>query len=165
MADSKMAFPTSSPSISDRPQPPTAIASSPHFFGELLPRFPFVEFFNFLDRAESLSVSRCCGKGFVNFDAILWFMIWLWLVWNEFVWGALAGAFGEGVMHPIDTIKTRVQSQAVIGGYQVTSLILPLFLSCLPFGVAMLLHGNLSRSLLSHECCCQVDVFLFVYLC
>lgn len=77
MADSKMAVHTSSPSISDRPQPPTAIASSPHFFGELLPRFPFVEFFNFLDRADSLSVSRCCGKGlsilmhFVVYDLIM----------------------------------------------------------------------------------------------
>ncbi|XP_068643098.1 uncharacterized protein [Aristolochia californica] len=39
-------------------------------------------------------------------------------VWREFIWGAIAGAFGEGVMHPIDTIKTRVQSQAVINGCQ-----------------------------------------------
>lgn len=40
-------------------------------------------------------------------------------VWREFVWGAIAGAFGEGMMHPIDTLKTRIQSQAVITGTQV----------------------------------------------
>ncbi|KAL5972279.1 hypothetical protein ACLOJK_041532 [Asimina triloba] len=40
------------------------------------------------------------------------------LLWREFLWGGLAGAFGEGVMHPIDTIKTRIQSQAVIRGCQ-----------------------------------------------
>ncbi|XP_065013071.1 uncharacterized protein LOC135641558 [Musa acuminata AAA Group] len=33
---------------------------------------------------------------------------------REFFWGALAGGFGEGMMHPIDTLKTRMQSQAVI---------------------------------------------------
>lgn len=37
-------------------------------------------------------------------------------VWREFVWGAIAGAFGEGMLHPVDTIKTRIQSQAVLGG-------------------------------------------------
>ncbi|XP_065001415.1 mitochondrial magnesium exporter 1-like isoform X5 [Musa acuminata AAA Group] len=35
---------------------------------------------------------------------------------REFFWGALAGGFGEGMMHPIDTLKTRMQSQAVISG-------------------------------------------------
>lgn len=40
------------------------------------------------------------------------------LAWREFVWGGLAGAFGEGMMHPVDTIKTRLQSQAVITGTQ-----------------------------------------------
>ncbi|KAG8379285.1 hypothetical protein BUALT_Bualt07G0072600 [Buddleja alternifolia] len=35
------------------------------------------------------------------------------LVWREFLWGGIAGAFGEGVMHPVDTIKTRIQSQAI----------------------------------------------------
>ncbi|KAF8399593.1 hypothetical protein HHK36_015461 [Tetracentron sinense] len=40
------------------------------------------------------------------------------VVWREFLWGAVAGAFGEGMMHPIDTIKTRIQSQAVISGCQ-----------------------------------------------
>jgi hypothetical protein len=35
------------------------------------------------------------------------------------VWGAIAGAFGEGMMHPIDTIKTRIQSQAILSGSQV----------------------------------------------
>lgn len=40
------------------------------------------------------------------------------LVWREFVWGGLAGAFGEGMMHPVDTIKTRLQSQAVMTGSQ-----------------------------------------------
>lgn len=40
-------------------------------------------------------------------------------VWREFVWGAFAGAFGEGMMHPIDTVKTRVQSQAILRGAQV----------------------------------------------
>ncbi|KAJ0973991.1 hypothetical protein J5N97_015956 [Dioscorea zingiberensis] len=39
-------------------------------------------------------------------------------VWREFVWGAIAGAFGEGMMHPIDTLKTRIQSQSVISGSQ-----------------------------------------------
>ncbi|VFQ76466.1 unnamed protein product [Cuscuta campestris] len=37
-------------------------------------------------------------------------------VWREFVWGAIAGGFGEGMMHPIDTIKTRIQSQAILTG-------------------------------------------------
>ncbi|XP_008794194.2 mitochondrial substrate carrier family protein E isoform X1 [Phoenix dactylifera] len=45
-------------------------------------------------------------------------------VWREFVWGALAGAFGEGMMHPIDTLKTRVQSQAVLTGTQAQKNIL-----------------------------------------
>ncbi|XP_057443068.1 uncharacterized protein LOC130734597 [Lotus japonicus] len=35
-------------------------------------------------------------------------------VWREFVWGAVAGAFGEGIMHPVDTVKTRIQSQAIL---------------------------------------------------
>ncbi|KAJ9140543.1 hypothetical protein P3X46_031178 [Hevea brasiliensis] len=39
-------------------------------------------------------------------------------VWREFVWGAIAGAFGEGMMHPVDTIKTRIQSQAILSGSQ-----------------------------------------------
>ncbi|XP_031119267.1 mitochondrial substrate carrier family protein E [Ipomoea triloba] len=39
-------------------------------------------------------------------------------VWREFVWGGIAGAFGEGMMHPIDTIKTRIQSQAILSGSQ-----------------------------------------------
>ncbi|KAI0525163.1 hypothetical protein KFK09_004555 [Dendrobium nobile] len=39
-------------------------------------------------------------------------------VWREFGWGALAGTFGEGMMHPIDTVKTRIQSQAIITGNQ-----------------------------------------------
>lgn len=39
-------------------------------------------------------------------------------VWREFVWGGLAGGFGEGMMHPIDTVKTRIQSQAIISGSQ-----------------------------------------------
>ncbi|RVW32859.1 putative mitochondrial carrier YMR166C [Vitis vinifera] len=49
------------------------------------------------------------------------FMIDLYLVfavWREFVWGAMAGAFGEGMMHPIDTVKTRIQSQAILRGGQ-----------------------------------------------
>ncbi|XP_022738711.1 mitochondrial substrate carrier family protein E isoform X2 [Durio zibethinus] len=37
-------------------------------------------------------------------------------VWREFLWGAIAGAFGEDMMHPIDTIKTRIQSQALLTG-------------------------------------------------
>ncbi|EXB56062.1 hypothetical protein L484_001087 [Morus notabilis] len=40
-------------------------------------------------------------------------------IWREFSWGAIAGAFGEGMMHPIDTIKTRIQSQAILTGTQV----------------------------------------------
>ncbi|PON32642.1 Mitochondrial substrate/solute carrier [Parasponia andersonii] len=39
-------------------------------------------------------------------------------IWREFCWGAIAGAFGEGMMHPIDTIKTRIQSQAILIGTQ-----------------------------------------------
>ncbi|XP_075662427.1 uncharacterized protein LOC142631943 [Castanea sativa] len=39
-------------------------------------------------------------------------------VWREFVWGAIAGAFGEGMMHPIDTVKTRIQSQAILSASQ-----------------------------------------------
>ncbi|XP_030537167.1 mitochondrial substrate carrier family protein E [Rhodamnia argentea] len=39
-------------------------------------------------------------------------------VWREFLWGAAAGAFGEGMMHPVDTVKTRIQSQAILGGSQ-----------------------------------------------
>jgi hypothetical protein len=35
------------------------------------------------------------------------------------VWGAIAGAFGEGMMHPVDTLKTRLQSQAIMTGAQV----------------------------------------------
>ncbi|PIN11723.1 putative mitochondrial carrier protein [Handroanthus impetiginosus] len=38
------------------------------------------------------------------------------IVWREFLWGAIAGAVGEGVMHPVDTIKTRLQSQAIFSG-------------------------------------------------
>lgn len=48
------------------------------------------------------------------FDLMFWS-----LVWREFLWGAIAGAFGEGMMHPVDTIKTRIQSQAVLSGSQV----------------------------------------------
>ncbi|CAJ1975418.1 unnamed protein product [Sphenostylis stenocarpa] len=40
------------------------------------------------------------------------------ILWREFVWGAVAGAFGEGMMHPVDTIKTRLQSQAILNGLQ-----------------------------------------------
>ena len=40
-------------------------------------------------------------------------------VWREFAWGAVAGAFGEGVMHPIDTMKTRMQTHAMITRSQV----------------------------------------------
>lgn len=39
-------------------------------------------------------------------------------VWREFLWGAMAGAFGEGIMHPVDTVKTRIQSQAIISSSQ-----------------------------------------------
>lgn len=39
-------------------------------------------------------------------------------VWREFAWGAIAGAFGEGMLHPIDTIKTRIQSQVILSGSQ-----------------------------------------------
>ncbi|KAK3037960.1 hypothetical protein RJ639_030665 [Escallonia herrerae] len=40
------------------------------------------------------------------------------LVWREFLWGGIAGAFGEGMMHPIDTIKTRIQSQIILGAHE-----------------------------------------------
>ncbi|KAI3964807.1 hypothetical protein MKW92_020302 [Papaver armeniacum] len=33
---------------------------------------------------------------------------------SEFLFRAAAGIFGEGMMHPIDTIKTRMQSQAIL---------------------------------------------------
>ncbi|CAA6662946.1 unnamed protein product [Spirodela intermedia] len=39
-------------------------------------------------------------------------------MWREFAWGAVAGGFGEGMMHPIDTMKTRMQSQTLITGSQ-----------------------------------------------
>ncbi|CAM6129155.1 unnamed protein product [Calypogeia fissa] len=35
--------------------------------------------------------------------------------WWEFVWGGLAGVFGETLMHPVDTLKTRLQSGGPIG--------------------------------------------------
>ncbi|KAL3637892.1 hypothetical protein CASFOL_018340 [Castilleja foliolosa] len=38
------------------------------------------------------------------------------IVWREFLFGAMAGAFGEGVMHPVDTIKTRIQTHAIFSG-------------------------------------------------
>ncbi|GAA0158423.1 mitochondrial carrier protein [Lithospermum erythrorhizon] len=34
------------------------------------------------------------------------------------MWGAIAGAVGEGFMHPVDTVKTRIQSQAILNGSQ-----------------------------------------------
>ena len=40
-------------------------------------------------------------------------------MWREFVWGGIAGAFGEGMMHPVDTLKTRLQSQAIMTGAKV----------------------------------------------
>ncbi|XP_010510161.1 PREDICTED: mitochondrial substrate carrier family protein U isoform X2 [Camelina sativa] len=39
-------------------------------------------------------------------------------VWREFLWGGLAGAFGEGMMHPVDTLKTRLQSQIIMNATQ-----------------------------------------------
>ena len=41
------------------------------------------------------------------------------VVWREFVWGGIAGAFGEGMMHPVDTLKTRLQSQIIMNASQV----------------------------------------------
>lgn len=40
-------------------------------------------------------------------------------MWREFLWGGIAGGFGEGMMHPVDTVKTRIQSQAILSGSQV----------------------------------------------
>ncbi|KAM7480093.1 hypothetical protein LguiA_028306 [Lonicera macranthoides] len=40
------------------------------------------------------------------------------ILWREFLWGGIAGAFGEGMLHPIDTIKTRIQSQAMLSAAQ-----------------------------------------------
>ncbi|XP_048445335.1 uncharacterized mitochondrial carrier C19G12.05 isoform X4 [Pyrus x bretschneideri] len=37
---------------------------------------------------------------------------------REFLWGAVAGAFGEGMKHPVDTVKTRIQSQAILSASQ-----------------------------------------------
>lgn len=45
-------------------------------------------------------------------------------IWREFLWGAAAGAFGEGMMHPIDTVKTRIQSQAIFNSSQASKSIL-----------------------------------------
>jgi hypothetical protein len=39
-------------------------------------------------------------------------------VWREFLWGGIAGAFGEGMMHPVDTLKTRLQSQIIMNATQ-----------------------------------------------
>lgn len=44
------------------------------------------------------------------------------VVWKEFLFGAAAGGFGEGMMHPIDTIKTRMQSQAILSEAKVRVL-------------------------------------------
>lgn len=60
------------------------------------------------------------GFTFLNLLLILFFLCYdIVEVWREFVWGAIAGAFGEGMMHPVDTIKTRIQSQAILNGIQV----------------------------------------------
>ncbi|KAI3519584.1 hypothetical protein L1887_08796 [Cichorium endivia] len=40
-------------------------------------------------------------------------------VWREFLWGALASGFGEGMIHPIDTVKTQIKSQAILTHSQV----------------------------------------------
>jgi hypothetical protein len=32
------------------------------------------------------------------------------IAWREFGWGALASGFGETLLHPVDTLKTRIQS-------------------------------------------------------
>ncbi|KAM0982787.1 hypothetical protein ACFX2A_015948 [Malus domestica] len=45
-------------------------------------------------------------------------------VMREFLWGAIAGAFGEGMMHPVDTVKTRIQSQAILSASQKPKTIL-----------------------------------------
>ncbi|KAL8141892.1 hypothetical protein V2J09_014924 [Rumex salicifolius] len=45
-------------------------------------------------------------------------------VWREFLWGGIAGAVGEGMMHPVDTLKTRIQSQAILSGAQTQKNIL-----------------------------------------
>ncbi|KAH9321327.1 hypothetical protein KI387_015966, partial [Taxus chinensis] len=37
---------------------------------------------------------------------------------REFLWGGLAGAFGESIMHPVDTTKTRMQSAVLVGGVE-----------------------------------------------
>lgn len=62
-----------------------------------------------------------CGivYSFLNILELLFLPYDITEVWREFVWGAVAGAFGEGMMHPVDTIKTRLQSQAILNGLQV----------------------------------------------
>ncbi|XP_042496879.1 mitochondrial substrate carrier family protein E [Macadamia integrifolia] len=63
-------------------------------------------------------------------------------VWREFLWGAIAGAFGEGMMHPVDTIKTRIQSQAVISGFQSQKSILQMVRSvCVADGLSGFYRG------------------------
>jgi hypothetical protein len=46
--------------------------------------------------------------------------------WREFGWGALASGFGETLLHPVDTLKTRIQSGGQTGlSLQVGNLIPP----------------------------------------
>jgi hypothetical protein len=46
--------------------------------------------------------------------------------WREFGWGALASGFGETLLHPVDTLKTRIQSGGQTGfSLQVVNLIPP----------------------------------------
>ncbi|KAJ8752744.1 hypothetical protein K2173_007054 [Erythroxylum novogranatense] len=63
-------------------------------------------------------------------------------VWREFVWGAIAGGFGEGMMHPVDTVKTRIQSQAVICRSQSQTSILQMIRTvCVADGVKGFYRG------------------------
>ncbi|BBM99553.1 solute carrier family 25 (mitochondrial S-adenosylmethionine transporter), member 26 [Marchantia polymorpha subsp. ruderalis] len=36
-------------------------------------------------------------------------------MWKEFLWGGMAGVIGETIMHPMDTLKTRIQSGSSTG--------------------------------------------------
>lgn len=83
-------------------------------------------------------------------------------MWREFVWGAFAGAFGEGMMHPIDTLKTRLQSQAIISGCQVHDFVVSqiLQLAVKYFLMDYLLHIGCMTEFIDVFFNCFTKVFL-----
>ena len=67
---------------------------------------------------------------FVKTGVVYMWCFCLYIVWREFVFGAIAGAFGEGALHPIDTIKTRIQSQAIFTGSKVAIIYIRRLVYC-----------------------------------